>query len=566
MRIRLTEVCLLSPGATTRAADPARRRLSPSPRRTGSGAVEWDDLGRRGPPEGDIGALVDRLRALTHRWSERHSRDPRAGQILVFHGAPGSGLRASARAVATAAGSPLWVADAPAALRAPEGFARASALVYREAALQGAVVAWESAGALLDRDAPPSAWSDLLAIAARSGGLTIVESHVARDLEGRSEGVPPLRVDFPAPGFDARRRVWLRRLPDSAEFAPPLADRDGLASALANAFALGDDQALAALATARAHAESRDPGHPRLRVDDLYEGCRRQSSAMLGPLARRVEPRPDIRFEDLVLAATTARQVDELRRRIGLRAAVYSGLGFERRLGLGRGIVALFTGPSGTGKTMAAELLAHDQKVDLFKVDLSAIASKWVGETEKNLGRLFDEAETSNAVILIDECDALFSKRGEVKEARDRWANLEANYLLQRIEEYSGVVVLTTNFRQNIDEAFLRRIHAIVEFSAPDADARARIWNGLFPPSVPHPGAADIAGLANRFTLTGGSLRNVVLDAAFRAVAEAGGSPPTITVRHLVLAVAREYQKLGRPITRSEFGEEYYGLVANELF
>jgi SpoVK/Ycf46/Vps4 family AAA+-type ATPase len=231
---------------------------------------------------------------------------------------------------------------------------------------------------------------------------------------------------------------------------------------------------------------------------------------------------------------------------------------------LGRGLIVMFTGSSGTGKTMAAELLAREQRVDLFKVDLSQVVSKYVGETEKNLSRVFEEAEYSNSIIFFDEADALFGKRGEVKEAQDRWANIEVNYLLQRVEEYSGIVILASNLRQNIDEAFHRRIHCIVEFPSPDSEARLRIWLGLFPPGVTRPADDEIRDLAERFRVPGGSIRNIVLDSAFRAMSDNGG-PVRITMRHLVLSAAREYQKLGKPITRGEFDSTYYDWVEESL-
>jgi SpoVK/Ycf46/Vps4 family AAA+-type ATPase len=243
----------------------------------------------------------------------------------------------------------------------------------------------------------------------------------------------------------------------------------------------------------------------------------------------------------------------------------YSGLGFERRLSLGKGLIALFTGSTGTGKTMAAELLAREQGADLYKVDLSAVVSKYVGETEKNLKRVFDEAEDANAIIFFDEADALFGKRGEVKDARDRWANIEVNYLLQRIEEYAGVVIMASNLRQNIDEAFVRRIHVMVEFPAPGVEARFGIWRGMFPQGVRRPKDEEIQTLATRFPLVGRSIKNVVVDAAFRAIAEGSSGELTVTIQHLIAATAREYQKIGKPITRGEFGEPLYSWVEQHM-
>jgi SpoVK/Ycf46/Vps4 family AAA+-type ATPase len=228
-------------------------------------------------------------------------------------------------------------------------------------------------------------------------------------------------------------------------------------------------------------------------------------------------------------------------------------------------LIALFTGASGVGKTMTAELLASEQGVDLYKVDLAAVVSKYVGETEKNLSQIFAEAEDANAIIFFDEADALFGKRGEVKESRDRWANMEVNYLLQRVEEYAGAIILASNLRQNIDEAFLRRIHVLVEFPFPNAEARLCILQRLFPPMIERPKDADLQVVAKQFELTGGSLKNIVVDAAFRASVPAAQEPPQITLAHLIAATAREYQKLGKPITKSEFGDPFYDWIRTEI-
>jgi SpoVK/Ycf46/Vps4 family AAA+-type ATPase len=282
-------------------------------------------------------------------------------------------------------------------------------------------------------------------------------------------------------------------------------------------------------------------------------------------MAQLIEPRTELTFDDLILPRSNKRQLAELRNRIAYRNQLYSGLGFERRLSLGKGLIALFTGSSGTGKTMAAELLAREQGVDLYKIDLSAVVSKYVGETEKNLGRVFADAEDANAILFFDEADALFGKRGEVKDARDRWANMEINYLLQRVEEYSGVVILASNLRQNFDDAFMRRIHVIVEFPFPEPDARLCIWKGMIPPGVGLDDDVDFKLLADQFRFSGGSIRNVVVDAAFRALAEAGGERPAISMRHLVLGIAREYQKFGKPATKGEFSLALYDWVEKEI-
>jgi SpoVK/Ycf46/Vps4 family AAA+-type ATPase len=214
----------------------------------------------------------------------------------------------------------------------------------------------------------------------------------------------------------------------------------------------------------------------------------------------------------------------------------------------GLGVSALFTGDSGTGKTLAAEVLAADLGLDLYQIDLSAMVSKYIGETEKNLRTVFDAAEASGAVLLFDEADALFGKRSEVKDSHDRYANVEVSYLLQRMESYRGLAILTTNLRQALDRAFLRRIRAVVSFPFPDHAARQRIWRLNLPPSLPVDGV-DLARLA-RLQVAGGNIRTIALGAAFLA-AEDGG---TVTMAHLLAATRREYAKLEKTLTDAETG------------
>ncbi len=219
--------------------------------------------------------------------------------------------------------------------------------------------------------------------------------------------------------------------------------------------------------------------------------------------------------------------------------------------------MALFVGPSGTGKTLAAEIVAGELGLDLYKLDLSSVVSKYIGETEKNLEEVFAAAGAGNLVLFFDEADALFGKRSEVHDARDRYANIEVSYLLQRLESYDGLVVMATNFEKNIDEAFLRRIHVRVEFATPGATERAAIWALNLPPDAPRDDDVDVAWLAERFELTGAAIRNAVVAAAFTAAA----AGTAITMSSLVRGVAKEYAKVGRLVRPEEFKEHYGDLT-----
>ena len=505
--------------------------------------VWWEDLIL---PEDRLA----RLQGVAEWWRRRRDGlDP--GAAVFLHGNYGSGRLRAARAITTAAGIPLLAVDIAQALRASLGWERIVDLSMREALLRGGAILWTNFDALVEREQPSQRLDYLVAAAERFDGLTFFSGLTSWDPEQRFRDRLFLRFDFPTPGFAMRVRLWTAHLPPPDQFIQPAPEVGAVAEAIANGFQLTEGQILDALATARSLAASRDPRTRLLKVSDLYEACRRQSGRHLVTFARRIEPRSELTFDDLVLPLTSMRQIHELGARVRYRSRVYSGLGFERRLTLGKGLVVLFTGSTGTGKTTAAELLAREQSVDLYKVDLSSVISKYVGETEKNLARVFDEAEDANAILFFDEADALFGKRGEVKQAQDRWANLEVNYLLQRVEEYSGVVILASNLRQNIDDAFLRRIHSVVDFPFPDHEARFRLWCGMFPQGVTRPPDQDLRRLADSFRISGGSIKNVVVDAAFRAIEDSG--LPAITIRHLIASVGREYQKLGKPITKGEF-------------
>jgi SpoVK/Ycf46/Vps4 family AAA+-type ATPase len=226
------------------------------------------------------------------------------------------------------------------------------------------------------------------------------------------------------------------------------------------------------------------------------------------------------------------------------RARVYEDWGFDHKLALGKGLAVLFAGAPGTGKTLAAGIMAAELGLDLYKVDLSTIVSKYIGETEKNLSRIFDEAEHANAILFFDEADALFGRRSEVRDSHDRYANIEVGYLLQRMEEYEGMVILATNFRKNMDEAFVRRLHHTVDFPLPNVEDRLRIWRTVWPAATPLSPECDFEALARRHEITGGHIRNIALASAFLAAEE----DREVGVGHLVHAIRREYQKMGKVI------------------
>ncbi|MBT9525346.1 MAG: ATP-binding protein [Rhizobacter sp.] len=278
----------------------------------------------------------------------------------------------------------------------------------------------------------------------------------------------------------------------------------------------------------------------------LWAALREAARGGLDALAQRITSQAS--HADLVLPPFVAAQLREIGSQLRHRQQVYGDWGFGDGQARGLGIAALFAGESGTGKTLAAEVIAHEAGLDLYRIDLACVVSKYIGETEKNLARLFDAAEHSGAVLLFDEADALFGKRSEVKDSHDRYANIEVAYLLQRIESYRGLVILTTNFKSALDRAFLRRIRFVVQFPFPDEAAREQIWRRQFPPRAPL-GAVDFAALA-KLPLAGGHIRSMALNAAFRAA----GRGAAIAHDSLIESARAEFAKLERPFPESRHG------------
>ena len=280
--------------------------------------------------------------------------------------------------------------------------------------------------------------------------------------------------------------------------------------------------------------------------DALWQTCRVRTDPRLGELAQRIKPMAT--WDDLVLPDYQLRILREVAVHIRQRMKVYDAWGFATKSSRGLGISALFAGVSGTGKTMAAEVLANDLQLDLYRIDLSQVVSKYIGETEKNLRRVFDTAEEGGAILLFDEADALFGKRSEVKDSHDRYANVEVSYLLQRMEDYRGLAILTTNLKDAIDTAFMRRIRFVVQFPFPDIAQRVEIWKRVFPPQTPVENL-DVERLG-RLSVAGGNIRNIALYAAFLAADQ--GEP--VYMSHLLRAAQVEYSKLEKPLSDAEIG------------
>ncbi|MER5361108.1 ATP-binding protein [Streptomyces sp. NPDC002785] len=382
--------------------------------------------------------------------------------------------------------------------------------------------------------------------AAISGTPLIAYGKKEWDPRWSRESPVPVRVLPAGPAGAARQ--WSRALAGAATAVGLSPENVRAAEELAAAvtsYRLDSEQLrrAATVASRLAVAQER-PVDPQ----DLRGAVRAQNGAGLERLARRIEP--TVGWDDLVLPAATRRQLSELALRARHREQVLGQWRMRPGGGRGRGVIALFAGESGTGKTMSAEVVASELGMDLYVVDLSIVVDKYIGETEKNLERIFVEAADVNGILLFDEADAIFGKRSQVKDAQDRHANVESAYLLQRIESFDGIAVLTTNLRANLDEAFTRRLDVIAEFPMPDAQQRLALWDRSLGTAIPRDADLDLEFCARRFELAGGSIRACAVTAAYQA-AESGGP---LGMEQIVSAVLQEYRKLGRLVMESEFG------------
>jgi hypothetical protein len=356
---------------------------------------------------------------------------------------------------------------------------------------------------------------------------------------------PILGWEIPAPGASWRKDIWQHALAGLGEFGSLELGY------LAEQFELTSSQ------IQEAAARARDLGLQQMRsltIEDLYEAARQCSSKHLDQLALKIEPRYG--WADIVLPEEEMDILHEIVSMVRERTLVLEDWGLGSKLVSSKGIASLFAGEPGTGKTLAAQVIAKELGMDLYKIDLSTVVSKYIGETEKNLEMIFTQARNSNAILFFDEADSIFGKRSEVKDAHDRYANIEVGYLLQRMETYDGIVILATNLHANMDDAFTRRLQFIVDFPFPDADQREAIWNVLFPSNAPRTKNLNFKNYARRFPLAGGNIRNVIVHAAFAA---ASAKEP-ISHQHLIQGIKRELKKMGRLIDDREIEELQKGI------
>ncbi|SDW54940.1 ATP-binding protein [Paenibacillus sp. CF384] len=474
------------------------------------------------------------------RFAELHLE---AGKPAVLHlyGAGGSGKQLHAKHLAAALNRPLLLlhGDNLEAERLKPSIVLHQ--LFREAKLTDAIVGIAGGDHFMAPDGKLAMYRTVIEQwIRRSGGLLL---WLSRERAHYSELPVPrqsviYQVELTPPTIEEQRMLWRIWGEESAAASES-------AEAMADKFRLSPGQINRAVHEAKRLAEHEGADY----TEEMHfeRGAAVQLNHELEKKAKKLNPR--YTFEDLILPHE---HLDLLRQACNMmkyRRDVYGTWGFDRKLSYGKGLSMMFAGPPGTGKTMAAEVAANELRLEAYKIDLSQVISKYIGETEKNLHEIFKEAQRTNAILFFDESDALFGKRSEVKDAHDKYANVETAYLLQKMEEYEGVSILATNFQQNIDDAFLRRINIVVKFPFPDAEHREKLWRTMFPAATPLASDVDFAALAARIEVAGGNIKNIVLTAAFMAAA--AGRP--VGMRELVASARQELKKTGKILVNSEW-------------
>ncbi|MDQ3365139.1 MAG: AAA family ATPase [Myxococcota bacterium] len=491
----------------------------------GGGSDDEDLIGIVAPPTPavDTETLVVPETAIASLRTMLSRRGP-APPVVIIQGIEGVGKRSVVAAVAAELGLATLVTDALELPHDLAGLRRVLAALAREARLSDGIVFIDNADGVSE-PLRNQALATMLGVLVRSPVLASTGGQV----ECAPRGRPVVRVDVPSPAAPDRQRLWAFHLGDRAteEVTVALADRYPITPGL----------------IARASETALILSKGAIAPDHVKEAIGSELAERFRGIGKRVDKHES--WEDLVLSAENRDAITELISRVGNSRRVVGNWGFGDKLTKGLGMSALFSGEPGTGKTMVAALIAGELGLQLYQIDLANLVSKYIGETEKNLARAFDAAEAGHAVLLFDEADALFGKRtSDVKSSTDRYANMETNYLLQRIERFSGVAILTTNLITSIDPAFQRRIAVHVRFDMPDEDVRTQLWARLLPATAPRSSDIDFRSLGRTYKFSGGFIRNAVLRAAYLAAAEG----TKITMSQLSRAADLEAWEMGRVI------------------
>jgi AAA+ superfamily predicted ATPase len=549
---QMVKLLLCQPGLDSRLA-PATQVIDP--------VARLDDL------------VLDAATRSRLRGTVAAARQSGRSSVLFFEGLSGTGKSLAAEAIAVEAGITLLRLRLTRGSESKTDLRTLIQIALRDAWFHDAVLEITGLEALEGDDAA-SRWQELwTGLGEGNRGIVVLSGCNPPQLIGdRSREC--LIVQFDLPDYESRRKLWERALTKNGFPLEPLpvkelAERFRLtprqieqaagAAGTALRWQLAETRLVAQESHPLAAEEAPTPAEQESRrlaaVKQLYAAARQASSQPLAGLAHKIEPRHN--WKQLVLPDESLQQLYDLCVHARGRSLVLGKWGFGDRLSTGKGLSALFGGPPGTGKTMAAEVIACELELDLYKINLANVVSKYIGETEKNLDRIFTAAENGNAILLFDEADAIFGRRSEVRDSHDRFANIEVAYLLQQMEEYEGISILATNLRQNLDPAFLRRLAFIIQFPFPQEEQRRLLWAGIWPDKAPLAPQLDFARLARDFKLSGANIKNIALAAAFLA-SESGGP---VNMEHILRAVRREHQKLGRSFVDTELA----GVAANVL-
>ncbi len=470
--------------------------------------------------------------------------------LFYLKGAAGSGKKLQARHFCRSRNHSLMLVDLE-RMNAQEGpFSEWLDRVFREALIQQVVVGFSCFHALIgEEDAGRQKAKELVERIDAYGGLVFIFSDAAWKPTGKLHRMHLIDMELPVPNNRQRRKLW-----ECYSLHLPMADGVDF-GVVAETFRFTPGQIKDALATLESWSV-RQLHLPdgKIRMQDIYKACNMQTSHNLEKKAKRI--RPKYGWDDLILPEEQKKQLRNACNQMKYRHVVFDQWGFHRKLSYGKGLSMMFTGPPGTGKTMAAEVVASELYLEIYKIDLSQVISKYIGETEKNLHSIFLEAQQTNAILFFDESDALFGKRSEVKDAHDKYANIETSYLLQKMEEYEGISILASNFLQNIDEAFLRRFNYVIKFPFPDAEYREQIWRSMYPSETPLSPNVDFRFVAKQFQIAGGNIKNIVVSSAFLA-AESNGP---VSMKHILEATRHELKKSGKILLKDDLGE-YSGIL-----
>jgi SpoVK/Ycf46/Vps4 family AAA+-type ATPase len=496
--------------------------------------------------------------------------------ILYFIAPNGTGKKTLAKEISRELGLPLMIADLSRSESYKADFEDMMALLFKELIIQNAILfidnfnyIWKnetiidseleirSSNSKLSTDYDMKLNILLRNIESSPQQIIILSGESELPLDRFGYRQYPITIKLPEFSYVTRKNLWSESLNDYD------LDEDVNIDDLSTKFHFNAGQIKNALLDVN-NAHLLKNGHDdnirsHITSSELYEACRLQSSRRISSLAKRLDL--DYTLEDIILPPDKKRQIVEILNIIKFKNQVFYDWGFEEKLSFGKGLNILFAGESGTGKTMTAAIIAKELNLDLYRIDLSSIVSKYVGQTEKNINKIFNEAKASNAIVFLDEADAICGKRSEVKQAQDRYANIEINFLLQKLEEHEEIVILASNLAKNIDDAFVRRMHCWIEFPSPDLESRLRIWKNMFPEKAPlDTNTVDFNFLAKQFQITGGIIKNIAISSAFLAK-ESGSNK--ITMDHIIKASKREFDKMGKPCLKTEFGK-YYKIISSE--